>query len=32
VEYSYQGRTYETRMDYDPGDRVRIKVDISLAE
>jgi uncharacterized protein YcfJ len=32
VEYSYQGRTYETRMDHDPGDRVRVKVDISLAE
>lgn len=32
VEYSYQGRTYETRMDHDPGDRVRVKVDVSLAE
>lgn len=32
VEYSYQGRTYETRMDHDPGDRVRVKVDIRLAE
>ncbi len=32
VEYSYQVRTYETRMDHDPGDRVPVKVDISLAE
>jgi len=32
VEYSYQGRTYETRMDHNPGDRLRVKVDISLAE
>ncbi len=32
VEYSYQGRTYETRMDHEPGDRLRVKVDISLAE
>lgn len=26
VTYRYHGRTYRTRMDYDPGNRVRVKV------
>ncbi len=28
VEYRYNGRTYHTRMPYDPGERIRIRVDI----
>jgi uncharacterized protein YcfJ len=28
VTYVYQGREYSTRMPYDPGDRVRIRVDV----
>jgi uncharacterized protein YcfJ len=31
VTYVYQGREYTTRMPYDPGDRVRIHVDVAAA-
>lgn len=26
VEYRYEGRTYSTRMDHDPGDSIRLRV------
>lgn len=29
VEYRYNGRTYHTRMPYDPGEKVRIRVAVS---
>jgi uncharacterized protein YcfJ len=29
VTYEYAGREYTTRMPYDPGERVRIRVDVS---
>ncbi|HLG53610.1 MAG TPA: hypothetical protein VI339_06865, partial [Steroidobacteraceae bacterium] len=29
VSYTYNGRRYMTRMPYDPGDRVRIRVDVT---
>jgi len=29
VTYEYAGREYTTRMPYDPGDRVRIRVDVT---
>jgi uncharacterized protein YcfJ len=29
VEYRYQGRTYVTRMGHDPGERIRVRVDVS---
>ncbi len=29
VEYRYQGRTYVTRMGHDPGERIRVHVDVS---
>ena len=29
VTYEYGGREYTTRMPYDPGDRVRIRVDVT---
>ena len=32
VTYEYQGRTYQTRLPYDPGDRIRIRVAVSPAE
>lgn len=28
VAYEYHGRRYETRMAYDPGERVRVRVDV----
>lgn len=28
VTYEYAGRTYRTRSDYDPGDRIRVRVDV----
>ena len=28
VAYEYHGRRYETRMPYDPGERVRVRVDV----
>jgi uncharacterized protein YcfJ len=31
VTYEYGGRRYMTRMPYDPGDRVRIRVDVTPA-
>ncbi len=31
VTYEYAGREYKTRMPYDPGDRVRIRVDVRPA-
>lgn len=32
VEYRYRGDVYRSRMSYDPGDRVRVKVSVSPAE
>lgn len=32
VTYEYAGRRYVTRMPYDPGDRVRIRVDVTPVE
>jgi uncharacterized protein YcfJ len=32
VTYRYQGREYTTRLPYDPGDRIRIRVDVEPAE
>lgn len=29
VTYKYHGRTYNTRMDYDPGDTLRVKVKVA---
>jgi len=31
VTYVYQGREYTTRMPYDPGQRVRVNVDVDVA-
>lgn len=31
VTYEYAGREYATRMPYDPGDRIRVRVDVSPA-
>ena len=31
VTYEYGGRQYVTRMPYDPGDRIRVRVDVSPA-
>jgi len=28
VKYRYQGETYRTRMDYDPGDTIRVRVSV----
>lgn len=28
VTYEYGGRTYHTRSDYNPGDRIRVRVDV----
>lgn len=32
VTYLYHGREYTTRLPYDPGDRIRVRVDIEPAE
>ena len=32
VKYRYHGRTYVTRMDHDPGDKIRVYVSVSPAE
>lgn len=32
VEYEYSGERYHTRLPYDPGDRMRIRVDVTPAE
>jgi len=32
VTYRYFGRDYHTRMDHDPGDRIRVVVDVHPAE
>lgn len=29
VTYEYAGRTYRTRRDYNPGERIRVRVDVS---
>ena len=31
VTYAYAGRQYVTRMPYDPGERIRIRVDVTPA-
>jgi uncharacterized protein YcfJ len=31
VVYKYQGQKYATRMPYDPGDRIRVRVDVRPA-
>jgi uncharacterized protein YcfJ len=28
VTYEYAGRTYTTRTDYDPGERIRVRVEV----
>lgn len=32
VTYEYRGREYTTRLPYDPGDRIRVRVDVEPAE
>jgi uncharacterized protein YcfJ len=32
VTYRYNGEVYHTRMDHDPGRRVRVRVDVGVAE
>lgn len=32
VRYVYNGREYTTRLPYDPGDRIRVRVNVELAE
>lgn len=32
VEYRYRGEVYVSRLDYDPGDRLRIRVSVAPAE
>lgn len=32
VEYEYNGRSYRTRLPYDPGDRIRVRVGVQPAE
>ena len=32
VTYAYNGREYTTNMPYDPGDRIRVRVDVAPAE
>ena len=31
VTYRYQGRLYHTRTDYDPGRRIRVRVEVTPA-
>lgn len=32
VEYRYRGQTYMSRMDYDPGERLRVRVSVRPAD
>jgi uncharacterized protein YcfJ len=32
VEYRYRGEVYMSRLDYDPGDRLRVRVSVSPAD
>jgi uncharacterized protein YcfJ len=32
VTYAYAGREYVTRMPYDPGERIRVRVDVTPAD
>ncbi len=32
VTYRYQGQTFSTRMDHDPGDRVQVRISVSLLD
>ena len=32
VEYRYRGERYTSRMNYDPGDRIRVRVSVTPAE
>ena len=32
VEYRYRGEVYMSRLDYDPGDRLRVRVSVTPAE
>jgi uncharacterized protein YcfJ len=32
VSYEYNGREYTTRLPYDPGDRIRVRVAVAVAE
>ncbi|UXI69947.1 glycine zipper 2TM domain-containing protein [Tahibacter amnicola] len=32
VEYRYRGETYMSRLDYDPGERIRVRVSVTPAE
>ena len=32
VTYEYHGREYTTRLPYDPGERIRVRVAVAVAE
>ena len=32
VEYRYRGELYTSRMNYDPGDRIRVRISVTPAE
>ena len=32
VEYRYRGDVYTSRLNYDPGDRIRVKVNVTPAD
>ena len=32
VTYEYNGREYTTRLPYDPGERIRVRVAVAVAE
>jgi hypothetical protein len=32
VQYRYRGDIYVSRLDYDPGERMRVRVSVSPAE
>jgi uncharacterized protein YcfJ len=32
VEYRYRGELYNSRMNYDPGDRIRVRITVTPAE
>ena len=32
VEYRYRGETYMSRLNYDPGERIRVRVSVTPAD
>ena len=32
IEYRYRGELYTSRMNYDPGDRIRVRISVTPAE